>query len=941
MNDNRTNHDWKKAIEICKDLDQLSHEEALAKIKELNLSDSITAKANSIMSRLNEEHEVFDNNPSKILNKAQTNDFNNLIGKTIDSYKIIELIAKGGMSSVFKAEKILLGVHKPVALKILSPYVFSDKSVELFNREQLILSQLEHPNIVSFHHSGQTEDGTRYLVMEYIDEAQTITDYSQNHQLSTNAIIKLVYKLAKVFIYAHNNLIIHRDVKPTNILVDNQGTLKVIDFGIGQIISKHDKTSTQVYTKNSASPEQILGENVSIQTDVFSLGAVMLELLVNKNPLPETNITNYNPQNDVKHINKLLKDSSLDSDLKNIIHTAMHIDTAKRYASMDSFSQDLNNWMNKRPVNASSDTKIYKIKKFVIRNPLSFALSLIIFVSMLTGIVVVNNYASKAQKEAEKAKTTLSLITQVFNPTDSWNPPEPNKSLQQALDEFSENKLPSLDLDKDIRTNLHKTLGEIYINYGLYKKSHTQFQAALSLFTPSELNNSESALYIQYLLGTNQRILGQNTDASTLLRKTHDRLVAKFPNNYNLRLEILTSLMDSYYGVSTYQSDAAHNVEKEILETIASGKVDDKLEISSAYDALAVKAQFQQPKDFELAKQYLNKALNIVNIPQYTQTFEYYNLQRTLAHIEIRQDNYQLGGDILLKLINKIKNTNPDNTLLNRLYEDYSTVLFKMGKYKQSINALTQAIEISNLTNSESWLYFPLSKRAMYHIRLNDFKSGLVDQMNLIPIAAKYKTNNLADSFNNLSFIMHSLGHTDIGEQLTKLAIANLDQDGPYYIGFIEYYYLASGINNWFAKDTVAAKSDHANSIEYIGEKDSIYRKILDQLLYPNKIDIISLPKKLTVTSNLLFLLQSKDKASELSLQQVQNYCAIPDDYINMKIIAIKELFLDNCKKQYLKLKIQIPNKINTEIKAIAAAKISAQQISKEEIKLQLKDYIN
>ena len=116
--------------------------------------------------------------------------------------------------------------------------VFSwDHSDEALNREQLILSQLEHPNIVSFHHSGRTEDGTRYLVMEYIDEAHTITDYSQNHQLSTNAIMQLVYKLAKVFIYAHNNLIIHRDVKPTNILVDNQGTLKVIDFGIGQIIS--------------------------------------------------------------------------------------------------------------------------------------------------------------------------------------------------------------------------------------------------------------------------------------------------------------------------------------------------------------------------------------------------------------------------------------------------------------------------------------------------------------------------------------------------------------------------------------------------------------------------------------------------------------------------------------------------------------------------------
>lgn len=941
MNDGSTNDDWKKAIEICKSLNELNQQEAISKIHALKLSDNITAKAIGIISRINEEHKVLDNNASKILTNVQVNDFNNLIGKTIDSYKIIELIAKGGMASVFKAEKVLLGVHKPVALKILSPYVFSDKSVELFNREQLILSQLEHPNIVSFHHSGQTEDGTRYLVMEYIDDAQNITDYSQNNKLTTKQIIQLTHKLTNVFVYAHNNLIIHRDIKPSNLLIDHQGTIKVIDFGIGQIVSKHQKTSTQVYTKNSASPEQILGQNVSIQTDVFSLGAVLLELLVNTNPLPETNITNYNPQNDAKHVNKLLKSSSLDSDLKNIIQTAMHIDTSKRYATMESLSQDLNNWLNKRPVNASSDSKLYKIKKFVIRNPLPVALSLTIFISMLTGIFVIKNLANKANNEAQKAKTTLSLITQVFNPVDSWNPPDPNKSLQQALDDFNENKLSSLDLDKDIKINVHKILGEIYINFGLYQKSQTQFKAALSLFTPYELKNTESAFYIQFLLGTNLRILGHNEDASKLLRETYNNLEAKFPNNYNLKLEILTSLMDGYYGESTYQSEDAQAVEKEMLKIIASGKVDESLGISSAYDALAIKAQFQQPKDFELAKQYLKEASNIVNIPQYTDSLEYYNLQRTLAHIEIRQGNYQVGEDILLKLINKIIQNKTGDSFLIRLYEDYSTVLFKSEKYKQSISTLSQAIEVSDLTKSQSWLYIPLSKRAMYHIRLNNFKSGLIDQMDLIPISAKYKTNTLAGSLNNLALIMYSLGHTDIGKQLVSLAIEKVDENKNNHKGIIEYYYLTSGINNWFANDTEAAKSDHASSIEYKGEKSSIYREILNQLLFPSKTDIISIPKKLTVTSNLLFLLQSENSLSSLSLKQVQKYCAIPKGFINMKVISIKELFLNKCKSLYSSIGSELPDEIDLEIKSISSAKDLAQQIPQSEIKLKLKEYLN
>jgi len=942
MNDDSLNHDWEKAIKICKNLDGFSNQEAVTKIQSLKLSDSITAKAINIISRIKETNNLLDkNNATEILNKIHNNNSNDLIDKTIDSYRIIELIAKGGMSSVFKAQKVQTGAHKPVALKILSPYVFSDKSVELFNREQLILSQLKHPNIVSFHHSGKTTDGTKYLVMEYVDDAQTITSYCQAHNFTIKQIILIIQKLTKVFVYAHNNLIIHRDIKPSNILIDNQGTINVIDFGIAQMITKHDKTSTQVYTKNSASPEQILGHNVSIQTDVFSLGAVLLELLVNKNPLPETNITNYNPQNDVIHIKQLLKNSSLDSDLQNIIHTAMHIDTSKRYATMETFSQDLNNWLSKRPVKATSDSKLYKLKKFVIRNPLPVSLGTMIFISMFVSIVIVNNYATKANKEAEKTKATLSLITQIFNPADSWDPTDPSMSLQQALDDFSESKLPSLELDKEIKINVHKTLGEIYINFGLFKKAQVQLNSALSLFPKNKIKNNETAIIIQSYVGITLSALGHSSQASKVLRESYNNLMAYFPENYNLRLQILTGLMDSYYSYSYYASDDAQSVEQEMLEIINSGKVDNLLKVSSAYDALSVKAQFQDEKDFKLAKKYLQQASVVVNIPKYKDSIEYYNLQRTLAILEMRMGNYQQGGEILSALINKISTNNPNNSSLNRLYEDYSTALFKTNKYNQSIKALSQSIDIANHSQSQAWLYKPLSKRAMYHIRLNNFKLGLLDQLELISITVKYKKNKIASSLYNLALILYSIGYTDIGRQLVVHSIDKVDKDNNNYNAIVEYYYLVSGIINWHAKNIKAAEADLVNSIEYKGEKTSIYRKILNQLLYPNKTDIIDHSDNLKLSTNLLILMQANSSLSQLNLQQIQKYCAIPKDYENMKVIAIKELFLSSCKLHYLNLGFELPNTIDNKINTISAAKTMALQIPQSEIKLKLKEFIN
>ncbi|VAW44057.1 Serine/threonine protein kinase PrkC, regulator of stationary phase [hydrothermal vent metagenome] len=931
MNDDSSNADWKKAIEICKNFNELGHQEAIAKVRALKLSDRITNKAISIISRINEEHIVLDNNASSMLKKVQADDFSGFIDKTIDSYKIIELIAKGGMSSVFKAKKVQSEAHKPVALKILSPYVFSDKSIELFNREQLILSQLEHPNIVSFHHSGQTEDGTHYLVMEYVDEAQTITDYCQGNKLTTKQIIQYLHKLTKVFVYAHNNLIIHRDIKPSNILIDNQGILKVIDFGIGQIVSKHEKTPTQVFTKNSASPEQILGQNVSIQTDVFSLGAVLLELLVNDNPLPETNIINYDPQNDVKHINRLLKNSSLDSDLKNIIHTALHIDTAKRYATMESFSQDLNNWLSKRPVTASSDSRYYRAKKFLVRNPLTVTLSFIILTGMITSLFIMQNLTNKARIVADRANKTMDFLAHVLMQTDSFQSNIGDITLKQALDLSSDIPLNKVGGDEQLKKTLHMKLSEIYYNMAIDDSALSQLDQALVI-----MNNDPNIYALEIIEANLQKGLilfglGQLNESIQINEKMLGILNTKYPKEQNLKAMGYANLLKTYQqsnSKSQFNAEKALAFQAKLTDMLDGQLISKNNAKLSALDALILVATGQ--KHYDLAETYLLESLNLLDDMQQQNSVSYYIFKSNLAYNYIWQEKHLKAEKLMLSLIAQIEPTDPDNYFLSRVYENYASLMYQTGKKQQCLDALTQALNISLRNKNPQGIYQSLAKRAMYYSRYNMFQLGLYDQLELMPVlidqSGTSSPRTLAHLM-NLALLLYSTKHVEIGFQVRNKAINLAENNSNISKKTIAEYYTTAGLSNWHAGLVSMALEDLKNALEYSQDNDKT--KILEHLIavYQVNTDYIQalVPKDPGVNGlykSLLYLIQLKDAQIQPQLEKdvLAQHCKLSEQYNKTKLISIKQLLLETCSILYTRYSLAIPNVITFEDNTIKMA---------------------
>ena len=223
--------DWKKAKELCESISHLSKDKQIEFIQNSNISESIQQKALNLIQKLTKDFDLIESgNIDSVLPDFQQKF--DLSGKIIGEYELIKLLGSGGMSSVYLAKRVHTDIQKYVALKILSPYATADKRLELFNREQKSLSQLNHNNIISLHHGGQTDDGTNYLVMDYVENGVDIVQYCQNNNLEQREKIELVRQIAQAISYAHNKNIIHRDLKSANILIDANNEIKIVDFGI-------------------------------------------------------------------------------------------------------------------------------------------------------------------------------------------------------------------------------------------------------------------------------------------------------------------------------------------------------------------------------------------------------------------------------------------------------------------------------------------------------------------------------------------------------------------------------------------------------------------------------------------------------------------------------------------------------------------------------------
>jgi tetratricopeptide (TPR) repeat protein len=344
-------------------------------------------------------------------------------GKHIGHYLITGLIGKGGMGSVYHAVRDD-EFRMQVALKLLSRGTDTEAALSRFRAERRILAGLQHPNVARLLDGGATESGLPYFVMEYVD-GRPLLEYAS--PLSIHQRLELFRSVCAAVQYAHQNLVVHRDLKPGNILVTADGVPKLLDFGIAKLLDPEAAGSTmtltgvgvRLMTPDYASPEQVRGEPVTTATDVYSLGVVLYELLTGGRP---HHIESSSPTAIERAIclEEPKKPSSLnrhlDPDLDNIVLLALRKELQRRYASVEQFSEDIRRYLEGRPVQARKDTFGYRANKFIRRNKVGMVIAALILIGAVTGVVAVDRQARRAEYRFRQVRKLANTVLFDLNP---------------------------------------------------------------------------------------------------------------------------------------------------------------------------------------------------------------------------------------------------------------------------------------------------------------------------------------------------------------------------------------------------------------------------------------------------------------------------------------------------------------------------------------------
>ncbi|MCC6262905.1 MAG: serine/threonine protein kinase [Bryobacterales bacterium] len=349
-----------------------------------------------------------------------------LIGQTIGQYRIESLIGEGGMGSVYLGIRDDAEFKMHVAIKVLNRSSSSGDIVNRFRLERRILARLNHPFIARLFDGGVSEDGLLYFVMEYIPGVP-LDEYLRRTNPGLEARLQLFREICSAVSFAHQNLVVHSDIKASNILIMEGGIPKLLDFGISQVLDlEHREPAPEgegkvaALTPAYASPEQLRGLPLSTASDIYSMGVLLYEMICGRHPYE---VDRANPFAILSKIEagdppKLAEISSLagvQADLDAIVCKAIQPEPKDRYITANQFSRDVERYIKHQPVVAWPDSHHYRLGKFVRRNRVSVAVGAFAILSLLGGIFASVYMANRAQEQRLLAEARFQDVRQLAN----------------------------------------------------------------------------------------------------------------------------------------------------------------------------------------------------------------------------------------------------------------------------------------------------------------------------------------------------------------------------------------------------------------------------------------------------------------------------------------------------------------------------------------------
>jgi len=398
----------------------------------------------------------------------------------LGDYRILSRIGMGGMGAVYLAERDYDGVRRQVAIKIIPRALLDDEMLWRFHRERQILARLEHPNIAGMLDAGRTPDGMPYLAMDFVDGVP-LDRYAASHQLDLKARLALFQAICSAVSYAHRNLVVHRDLKPQNILVTAEGVPKLLDFGIAKMMSAADLDAEAPATKtllamtpDYASPEQVRGKPITVGSDIYSLGVILYESLAGRKPYSLASRSLEEVVRAVCEEDPAPPSSfnrALAGDLDAIIRKAMRKDAEQRYASVEEFSRDLARFENREPVSASGLSFAYLARKYVARHRSQAAAILaaaFLFAAGVAGVAVEAHIANRERAKAQRRFDDLRRFANdvVFGTNENLSKLPGTTEARKALVGRGLEYLDALSRESGGDPGLEREVGAAYVRMG-------------------------------------------------------------------------------------------------------------------------------------------------------------------------------------------------------------------------------------------------------------------------------------------------------------------------------------------------------------------------------------------------------------------------------------------------------------------------------------------
>ncbi len=423
----------------------------------------------------------------------------------VGAFEVLREIGRGGMGVVYLAERTDGTYEQKVALKVLHE---ASQERERFVHERQILAQLDHPGIARILDGGVLDDGRPYFAMEYV-VGRTIERYAEEERLDLEARLQLVLDLCGAVDAAHRALVVHRDIKPSNVLIDEERRVRLLDFGIAKSLGVEGeltKTGHRAMTPQYASPEQYLGQAVTVASDVYQLGLLAYELVARKRPYELGGTT---PVESVRLVCEQVPQPpsmarvegaaplDISPDLDLVLMKALHKDPERRYTTAASFADDLRRFLQSEPVTARPDSLLYRARLFARRNVAAVSMALLMLATLLgsgwwylhqIGVErrATEAAAELAEEQRDRARQTVSFLIDIFGDVDPIFGTDPNATVREIVERSAARLEGDFSGSAHDRASLLDALSVIERRQGMLDVSIAHGRTALELVRNEE-----------------------------------------------------------------------------------------------------------------------------------------------------------------------------------------------------------------------------------------------------------------------------------------------------------------------------------------------------------------------------------------------------------------------------------------------------------------------